>query len=116
MGSVIVGVIGSLLGVLLGIYAQQRQANLARNWQVKDAERMHRLQQEDLLRDRKRLVYTEYLRSIDASYAQAKSGQKTRTEGTHILAAAAAEIELLSTQKVPNRLAIFRGKCSTHTQ
>jgi hypothetical protein len=43
----------------------------------------------------KRGVYAEYLRSISASYAQAMSGVRSRSEDAN-LHAAAAEIEVLS--------------------
>jgi len=88
MGSAIVGVIGTLLGLLIGAAAQQVQASRSRNWQ-----------QADLLRTIKRRVYAEYLRSISASYAQALSGHRTRTEDASLLAAT-AEIEILSDTEV----------------
>ena len=59
MGSALVGVIGTLLGVAIGAAAQQVQASRNRNWQ-----------QADLLKTTKRGIYAEYLRSISASYAR----------------------------------------------
>ncbi|MET7567527.1 hypothetical protein ABZT04_03345 [Streptomyces sp. NPDC005492] len=47
----------------------------------------------------KRGVYTEYLRSISASYVQATSGQRERSEDAGLLATT-AEIEILSGQHV----------------
>ncbi|HEY5987655.1 MAG TPA: hypothetical protein VIV12_14965 [Streptosporangiaceae bacterium] len=84
MGSTVVGVIGTLLGVLIGAAAQQMQALRHRNWQ-----------QADLLRTTKRGIYAEYLRSISASYAQALSGHRSRSEDASLLTAT-AEIEVLS--------------------
>jgi hypothetical protein len=83
MGSVIAGVIGTLLGVLLGGALQQLQASRARGWQ-----------REDALVGTKRAVFAEYLRSISASYAQAMSGNRTRSEDAN-LHAATAQIEVL---------------------
>ncbi|WP_128431525.1 hypothetical protein [Streptomyces cyaneus] len=88
MGSVIVGVIGTLLGVAITSAYQLVHASRSRNWQ-----------REDSLRDVKRGVYTEYLRSISASYAQAKSHKRDRSEDARLLAAT-AEIEILSGSKV----------------
>jgi hypothetical protein len=88
MGSAVVGVIGTLLGVLLGAAGQQVQASRSRHWQ-----------QADLLRTVKRGVYAEYVRSISASYAQALSGLRSRTEDASLLAAT-AEIEILSGREV----------------
>jgi hypothetical protein len=88
MGSAVVGVIGTLLGVLVGAAAQQVQASRSRHWQ-----------QADLLRTVKRGVYAEYVRSISASYAQALSGLRSRTEDASLLAAT-AEIEILSGREV----------------
>ncbi|MCX4632693.1 hypothetical protein [Streptomyces sp. NBC_01443] len=88
MGSVAVGVIGTLLGVAIGVVAQQAQAK-----------RNHKWQREDVLSSAKRAVYAEYLRSISASYAQAISDQRTRTEDAHLLAAT-AELEILSGPEV----------------
>lgn len=83
MGSAVVGVIGTLLGVVLGAAAQQVQASRNRHWQ-----------QADLLSTTKRGVYAEYLRAISASYAQALSGHRRRSEDASLLAAT-AEIEVL---------------------
>jgi hypothetical protein len=88
MGSLIVGVIGTLLGVLLGGALQQMQAARNRRWQ-----------REDSLRNAKRSVYSEYLRSISASYGQAMSGQRSRSEDTR-LHAATAQIEVLAGREV----------------
>jgi hypothetical protein len=87
MASVVVAVIGSLLGVALGISAQYLQA-----------QRTHRDQVNDALRDTKRRVYAEFLRSISASYAQAKSG--SGYSGDASLLQATAEIELLAGPEV----------------
>jgi Acetyl co-enzyme A carboxylase carboxyltransferase alpha subunit len=84
MGSAVVGVIGTLLGVVIGAAAQQVQASRNRTWQ-----------RADLLRTAKRAVYAGYLRSISASYAQALSGQRSRSDDASLLAAT-AEIEVLS--------------------
>jgi hypothetical protein len=84
MGSAVVGVIGTLLGVVIGAAAQQIQAVRNRTWQ-----------QADLLRITKRGIYAEYLRSISASYAQALAGHRSRAEDASLLAAA-AEIEVLA--------------------
>lgn len=83
MGSVLIGVLGTLLGVVLGGALQQVQASRARKWQ-----------QEDSLRGTKRAAFAEYLRSISASYAQAMSGVRTRSEDANLYAAA-AQIEVL---------------------
>lgn len=88
LDSAVVGVIGALLGVLIGAASQQVQASRSRHWQ-----------QADLLRTVKRRVYAEYLRSVSASYAQALSGHRSRTEDASLLAAT-AEIEVLSGTEV----------------
>lgn len=88
MGSVVVGVIGTLLGVVIGGALQQMQA--ARN---------HKWQREDSLSKAKQSAYSEYLRSISASYAQAMSGQRNRSEDAR-LHAATAEIEVLAGREV----------------
>lgn len=88
MDAAVVGVVGTLLGVLLGAAAQQVQASRSRHWQ-----------QADLLRTVKRGVYAEYVRSISGSYARALSGQRSRTEDASLLAAT-AEIEILSGREV----------------
>ncbi|KOG26925.1 MULTISPECIES: hypothetical protein [Streptomyces] len=84
MGSAAVGVVGALLGTLFGAALQQMQAARSRRWQRGDS-----------LSDAKRRVYTEYLRAISASYAQAMAGQRDRSEDGH-LRAATAEITILS--------------------
>ncbi len=83
MASVLVGVIGSLLGVVIGVVAQQTQARRGRRWR-----------REESFENEKRLVYVKYLRAISASYAQAIAGQRERSEDGN-LHAATAEIELL---------------------
>lgn len=71
------------MGVLNGRALQQMQASRTRRWQ-----------REDWLRDAKNAVYAEYLRSISASYVQAMSGLRTRSED-YSLYAATARIEVL---------------------
>lgn len=88
MGSVIVGIVGTLLGVLIGGAVQHVQALRNRKWQKEDA-----------LSSIKRGVYAEYLRSISASYAQAMSGHRSRSEDGN-LHSAMAEIEVLSGEEV----------------
>ena len=88
MGSVVVGVIGTLLGVALGAVLQQVQASRNRSWQ-----------REDSLSHAKRGIYAEYLRSISASYGQAMSGHRDRTEDA-CLHAAMAEIDILAGTEV----------------
>lgn len=88
MGSVIVGIVGTLLGVLVGGTVQHVQALRNRKWQKEDA-----------LNNTKRSVYAEYLRSISASYAQAKSGHRSPSEDGN-LNAALAEIQVLSREEV----------------
>ena len=84
MGSAVVGITGTLLGVLIGAAAQHMQAFRNRKWL-----------QEDALSNTKRGVYAEYLRAISASHAQAMSGHRCRSEDAN-LHAATAEIEVLS--------------------
>ena len=67
MGPAVVGITGTLVGVLIGAAAQHMQAFRNRKWL-----------QEDALSNTKRGVYAEYLRAISASYAQAMSGQRSR--------------------------------------
>jgi hypothetical protein len=103
MDAAVIGVVGSLLGVAIGVMAQQLQAKRNRQWQQDDSVRSHRWEQEDLLKNTKRLVFTQYLRSIDASYAQADAGVRTRTEDEQI-STAVAEIELLSGPELSERV------------
>jgi hypothetical protein len=84
MGDAVVGITGTLLGVLIGAAAQHMQAFRNRRWL-----------QEDALSNTKRGVYADYLRAISASYAQAMSGHRSRSEDAN-LHAATAEIEVLS--------------------
>jgi hypothetical protein len=95
MGSIVVGIVGALLGTLFGAALQQMQAARSRRW--------HR---EDLLSDAKRSVYTEYLRAISASYAQAMAGQRDRSEDGR-LNAATAEITILSGREVHRPACVF---------
>ena len=88
-----------MLGVAIGVIGQEVQARRHRESQREDLETNHQWQQEDSLLDTKRLVYTQHLRSIDASYAQATSGKTERSEDANILAAA-AEIEMLAGREV----------------
>ena len=98
MGIAIVGVVGSLLGVLLGFLGQSFRARQEHKWAIETA---------------KREIYSEFLRSISASYAQAKSEAKSRqgdtpeaeTAQSHVpedsdLLAATAAIELLANQTI----------------
>ncbi|MFI6984032.1 hypothetical protein ACIBSV_36205 [Embleya sp. NPDC050154] len=105
MGSVVVGVIGTLMGVLIGGALQQAQASRNRKWQRADS-----------LGDAKRHVYAEYLRSISASYAQALSGQRSRSEDANLLAAT-AEIEILSGREVSGPARdLVNAVIDTHTR
>ncbi|WP_326951210.1 hypothetical protein OG439_21950 [Amycolatopsis sp. NBC_01307] len=88
MGTVIVGVAGTLLGVLFGGALQHLQAS-----------RAHRWQRDDALGKLKQAAYAEFLRSISASYGQAMAGQRTRTEDAR-LHAVTAEIEVLADREV----------------
>ncbi|MBT2510140.1 hypothetical protein J7I98_30640 [Streptomyces sp. ISL-98] len=88
MWSVVVGVIGALLGVFIGDALQGKQASRNREWQ-----------REDSHNDVKRNAYSEYLRSISASYGQAESRQRNRSEDGR-LHAATAEIEVLAGRDV----------------
>jgi hypothetical protein len=78
VGAVVVGVAGTLLGVLIGGALQHLQAFRTRRWQ-----------REDWLQDAKSAAYAEYLRSISASYVQAMSGARTRSEDYNLYAATA---------------------------
>ena len=84
MSAAVVGIIGSLLGVALGLGYQYLQ---------------HRMQRQELLDDAKRKAYTDYLRAVDASYTQADEHQTERSEDRKIREAA-AEIELLAKQAI----------------
>jgi hypothetical protein len=72
-----------LLGVVIGVVAQEAQARRGRRWQLDKS-----------FTEEKRLVYVRYLRAISTSYAQATAGQRERSEDGN-LHAATAEIELL---------------------
>ena len=101
----IVGVTGILLGAIVGAVGQQLQA--ARN---------HRWQKEDLLNTAKRVVYAEYVRSISASFAQAQSGHRSRTEDGS-LRAATAEIQILAAKDVAGRATALTEKViEVHTR
>ena len=84
MGTVVAGIAGTLLGILVTGTIQQLQAAKARRWKRADS-----------LADAKRRVYSEYLRAISASYTQALSGRRSRPDDTALLAAT-AEIEILA--------------------
>lgn len=88
MGPVIVGVVGTLLGILVGNGLQQMQASRNRRWQ-----------QQDSLNTAKQKAYSEFVRSISASYGQAVSRQRNRSEDGR-LDAATAEIEILAGKDV----------------
>ncbi|MDL4815227.1 hypothetical protein [Actinomadura opuntiae] len=88
MGTVVVGIVGTLLGVLVTGTLQQLQAARARKWTRSDS-----------LTDVKRRVYTEYLRAVSASYAQALSGKRGRPDDAALLVAT-AEIEILADARV----------------
>jgi hypothetical protein len=79
MLSALIAVAGSLLGVVLGFFAQHLQAGLA-----------HRRHLDDL----KREAYAELLRAVSASYAQASSGGGTSEDAA--LLKATAVIQLLA--------------------
>jgi hypothetical protein len=88
MGTVVAGIAGTLLGILVTGGIQQIQAMRTRRWNRADS-----------LADVKRRVYSEYLRAISASYAQALSGQRGRPDDAALLAAT-AEIEILAGPEV----------------
>lgn len=88
MGAALVGIAGTLLGVGIGGFLQHLHAARAREWQ-----------RADTFADAKRRVYAEYLRAISASYAQALSGQRSRTEDAALLAAT-SEIAILAGREV----------------
>lgn len=94
MGTVVAGIAGTLLGILVTGTIQLLQAARARRWNRADS-----------LADAKRRVYSEYLRAISASYAQALSGRRSRPDDA-ALHAARAEIEILAGPEVaePARL------------
>jgi hypothetical protein len=84
MGTVIAGIAGTLLGILVTAAIQHLQATRARRWNRADS-----------LADAKRRVYSEYLRAVSASYAQALSGHRGRPDDAALLTAT-AEIEILA--------------------
>jgi hypothetical protein len=88
MGTVIAGIAGTLLGILVTGVIQQLQASRTRRWNRADS-----------LADAKRRVYSEYLRAISASYAQALSGHRGRPDDAALLTAT-AEIEILAGPEV----------------
>ncbi|WAZ19036.1 hypothetical protein STRCI_000056 [Streptomyces cinnabarinus] len=105
MSSVVVGVVGTLMGVLIGGLLQHVLAARSREWHRQDA-----------LNDAKRAVYAEFLRAISASYGQAVSGHRTRTEDAN-LHAAAAEIEVLAGQGVAESArALVEAVIDAHTR
>jgi len=79
----LIAVAGSLLGVVLGFFAQYLQADLA-----------HRRHLDDL----KREAYAELLRAVSASYAQASSGGGTSEDAA--LLKATTVIELLADPEI----------------
>ena len=83
MLSVLIAVAGSLLGVVLGFFAQHLQTDLA-----------HRCHLDDL----KREAYAELLRAVSASYAQASSGGGTSEDAA--LLKARAVVELLADSEI----------------
>jgi hypothetical protein len=83
MLSALIAVAGSLLGVVLGFFAQHLQADLA-----------HRRHLDDL----KREAYAELLRAVSASYAQASSGGGTSEDAA--LLKATAVIQLLAAPEI----------------
>jgi hypothetical protein len=117
MGSGVIAAVGALVGVFIGGGLQIFQARSS-----------HEAQQADLLRDTKRKVYTEYLRSISAGYAVAKSRSKSPSEEAEAelrsasaseegkFRAATAGIVLLSGKEIsdpakePTQLCLCTGK------
>ncbi|WP_198318642.1 hypothetical protein [Pseudofrankia inefficax] len=81
-------VVGSLLGIVIGVVAQGTQARRGRRWE-----------RDESFTAEKRVVYARFLRAISASYAQAIVGQRERSEDGN-LHAATAEIELLRGPRV----------------
>jgi hypothetical protein len=81
--SALIAVAGSLLGVVLGFFAQHLLADLA-----------HRRHLDDL----KREAYAEMLRAVSASYAQASSGGGTAEDAA--LLKATTVIELLAAPEI----------------
>src|SRR6266702_8679463 len=97
MDTAIVAVVGSLLGVVLGsalsFVAQNSLANRTRKWELADT---------------KRESYADFLRSISASYAQAKAGTGDPEEAD--LLRATAVIELIAEGRLPTKPAGARDK------
>jgi hypothetical protein len=99
VSSAVIGAVAALVGAFVG-----------GGLQIWQARRSHNAQQADLLRDTKRLVYTEYLRSISAGFAIAELLSAGRSEDAKLrselaseeakLRAATAGIKLLSGSKV----------------
>ncbi len=80
VSSAVIGAVAALVGAFVG-----------GGLQIWQAQRSHNAQQADLLRDTKRLVYTEYLRSISTSYAGAESRSASPPEEAKLRSASASE-------------------------
>ncbi|MFE0256430.1 hypothetical protein [Streptomyces sp. NPDC059010] len=88
MDPAVVGVIGALGGAVVGVVSQPWVASINRKWQREDS---HRLAKQN--------AYSEYLRSISASYGQARDRQRSRSEDGR-LHAVTAEIQILADKRV----------------